>query len=418
MARPLSVAIVARAVMPLHGVGGLERSVHDLVRHLAARGVDITLIVPPAGDMSRTTTADPFASPHIQIRHVRYLSFPFANRRGTTVLDRSTAYLLYGWRAGRFARSLANDGTVDLVHGFGASVLGASKGLRTPLIVNPQGLEEFGATAGALPFLKRVGYAPLRWAVREVAQHATCIIATDVSLEPTVARHLKPAAGQMRTIPNGIDLVAAGALAGPADGLLTRQRHGIAPGEVVFVSVGRLEFNKGFDLMPAALARASAPGSTLAATGWRWVIVGSGPYRSEIDRQVAAHRLEPHVIFAGRASERDLHGWYEAASVFVHPTRYEGSSLVTLEAMAHRQPIIATVAGGLPDKVHPGINGWLVEPNDVAALAEAIADAASHPTRLVEMGARSREIVEREFAWNVLAGRYVNLYLELLAGRR
>ena len=34
--------------MPLHGVGGLERSVHDLVRHLAMRGVDVTLIVPPA----------------------------------------------------------------------------------------------------------------------------------------------------------------------------------------------------------------------------------------------------------------------------------------------------------------------------------------------------------------------------------
>ena len=47
--RPLRVAVVARAVMPLHGVGGLERSVHDLVRHLAARGVDVTLIVAARG---------------------------------------------------------------------------------------------------------------------------------------------------------------------------------------------------------------------------------------------------------------------------------------------------------------------------------------------------------------------------------
>jgi hypothetical protein len=48
MSPPLAVAVVARAVMPLHGLGGLQRSVHDLVRHLMARGVDVTLIVPPA----------------------------------------------------------------------------------------------------------------------------------------------------------------------------------------------------------------------------------------------------------------------------------------------------------------------------------------------------------------------------------
>jgi len=40
----MKVALVARSVFPLHGYGGLERSVHDLVRHLAIRGVDVTLI--------------------------------------------------------------------------------------------------------------------------------------------------------------------------------------------------------------------------------------------------------------------------------------------------------------------------------------------------------------------------------------
>jgi glycosyltransferase involved in cell wall biosynthesis len=353
------------------------------------------------------------------MRHVGYLTFPFANRRGTTVLDRSTAYLLYGLRAGRLARAMASDGEIDLVHSFGASGLGAVFGrLDAPLVMNPQGLEEFGATGRRLPALKRFGYAPLRWAVREVARRADCILATDVSLEPTVVRHLRPRSGQMQTIPNGIDLVAAGALAGPAEGRLIRQRHGIQPGELVFLSAGRLEFNKGFDLVPAALARASGPGSTLSAAGWRWVVVGSGPYRAEIERQVSMHRLESHVILAGRATESDLHGWYEAASVFVHPTRYEGSSLVTLEAMAHRQPVIATIAGGLPDKVIPNHNGWLVEPEDVGALAAALTDAAAEPTRLVPMGLRSREIVERQFAWSVLVDRYLELYRDLIDRRR
>ena len=86
-------------------------------------------------------------------------------------------------------------------------------------------------------------------------------------------------------------------------------------------------------------------------------------------RAVRAAGIGAHVLFAGRADDADLHAWYEAASLFVHPTRYEGSSLVTLEAMAHRRAVVATRAGGLPDKVRPGVNGWLVPPDDADALA-------------------------------------------------
>ncbi len=57
-------------------------------------------------------------------------------------------------------------------------------------------------------------------------------------------------------------------------------------------------------------------------------------------------------MLVGRAEDSDLHAWYEAATLFVHPTLYEGSSLVTLEAMAHRRAVVATSAGGLPDKVN------------------------------------------------------------------
>ena len=70
----------------------------------------------------------------------------------------------------------------------------------------------------------------------------------------------------------------------------------------------------------------------------------------------------PGVQFLGRTGESELHAWYEAADVFVHPTLYEGSSLVTLEAMAHRRPCVVTRAGGLPDKVANGVNGWIVAP--------------------------------------------------------
>ncbi|MCR4373523.1 MAG: glycosyltransferase family 4 protein [Acidobacteria bacterium] len=420
MSAGLRVAVLARAVRSIHGQGGLERSVYDLVRHLAARDVDVTLITPPPTGVRREGTTDPFASPRIHVRHVPYLTFPLANRRGTTILDRSTAYPLFGWRAGRVALALARAGAVDVVHAFGASGLGYALGRRRgdpPLVLNPQGLEEFGASAEALPWAKRIGYAPLRAAVRATARHAAAIVATDAALAPVVARHLHPGDGQMVTIPNGIDLVEVSALAGPAEGQLLRQRYGIGSGETVLLSVGRLEHNKGFDVLARALARAARADGPLAAHGWRWILVGAGPYRGAIQSVVDAAGLGGHVILAGRASDADLHAWYEAATVFVHPTRYEGSSLVTLEAMAHRRAVIGTRAGGLPDKIRPGVNGWLVDIDSVDALAEAIDAAARARATLPALGAAGRKIVEDEFSWPVLADRQIALYRDLQSRR-
>lgn len=416
MSRPHRIAVVARAVMPMHGIGGLERSVRDLVRHLAMRGVEIHLITPPA--TAPPVADDPLAFATVTRHAVPYKTFPGANRRGTTVIDRSTAYPAFGRRAGAFALALAREGRVDIVHGYGAAVLGYAAANRrpAPLVLNPQGLEEFGAT-GSLPTLKRFGYAPLRAAVRTCARAADAIIATDAALVPAVERHLAPRPGQVRVIPNGIDVAEALALADARVGHELRQRHGIAATETLLVSAGRLEFNKGFDVLAAALGDAVRRHDSWTREPWRWVLAGAGPYRSAIETAIERAGIGGHTIVAGRVSDRDLHGWYEAATLFVHPTRYEGSSLVTLEAMAHGKAIVASRAGGLPDKVHPGRNGWLVPPDDAPALAQAIGDALSSRARLDQFGARSRAIVAAEFAWPVIAERHLALYDELVAGR-
>lgn len=421
MTSPLRVAVIARSVRPLHGQGGLEQSVYDLVRHLAARNVQVTLITPPPHASNAATLRDPFGSSQVAIVPVPYLTFPFANRPGTTILDRSTAYPLFGWRAGRRALALARAGSIDIVHAFGASGLGYALGRSEsdpPLVVNPQGLEEFGASGAGLPPLKRWGYAPLRAAVRATTERSAVIIATDRALESVVERHLQPKPGQMRTIPNGIDVAEVSALAGPADGQRIRRQYGIGDADAVLFSAGRLEQNKGFDLLARALGKSTRAGGPLAAPGWRWVLAGAGPYRSAIESVVKAEGLERYVLFTGRISDPDLHAWYEAATVFVHPSRYEGSSLVTLEAMAHRRAIIATRAGGLPDKVHPGVNGWLVDVDSVDGLAAAIHEAASTWSAIPAMGEASRRIVERDFSWTVLVERYLTMYEELRTAAR
>lgn len=407
------IAVVTRAVFPLHGAGGLERSVYDLVRHLTMAGARITLITRPAtsGD------SDPARiHPDVSLRLVPYQTFPFAGRRGTTILDRSTAYPLFGERAGRVAWDLARAGEIDLVHGFGASVLGFARRrgtVRIPLVLNPQGLEEFGATDPSRARLKRLAYFPLQRAVLACARAADAVIATDESLEPAVRHHLHVPRERIRVIPNALDLDIVDALAGPADGANVRREAGIAADDAVLLSVGRLEENKGFQVLAAALAALGDRAGTLAEGRWRWVLVGDGPYRSRLEAELDRTGLRSRVLLTGRLPDAALHAWYEAADLFVHPTLYEGSSLVTLEAMAHRRAVVATTAGGLPDKVRQGISGWLVPPGDASALAAAISGALAKPEALAAMGHEGRAIVEQRFSWTAAGAATRRLYEDL-----
>jgi glycogen(starch) synthase len=423
----MNVVVVARAVYPLHGFGGLERSVYDLARALVQRRIGVTLITPPPSDAADQSRAAELIDPAVRTEFIPYHTFPLANRRGTTVLDRSTAYPLWGLRAGRRAAQLVREKRADLVHGFGASVLGyarlhgtaASAGqargtaVSAPLVLNPQGLEEFGATDPSRARLKVAAYLPLRRAVLRCARAADAVIATDRSLEPVVLGHLGIPRGKMHTIPNALDLHQVDAYANPMMLGDLRLHNGLQPGERVLLSAGRLEASKGFHVLLRALAAVRDHGS-LEGKPWRWVVLGEGPYRPMLDVLASELGLDAHVQFAGRVPDAELHAWHELATLFIHPTLYEGSSLVTLEAMAHRRAVVASAAGGIPDKVRPGENGWLVPPGDASALAGAISGALADPARLAHYGLAGRAIVEREFSWTAAGDATVALYRALL----
>jgi glycogen synthase len=216
-------------------------------------------------------------------------------------------------------------------------------------------------------------------------------------------------------IPNGVDLESLDSLATGEDGARVRANAGIAPDEAILLSVGRIERNKGFHILVDALAAIRLHGGPAAVQKWKWVLVGDGPHRHAVERQIDQAGIRDRTILAGRVDDKTLHSWYEAAALFVHPTLYEGSSLVTLEVMAHRKAVVATLAGGLPDKVKPGINGWLVEPGKADALAAVLSGALGNLSQLPPMGRSSRAIVEAEFDWPILARKHLELYGGLLA---
>lgn len=406
MASRLRVAVVARAVAPSHGLGGLERHVFDVVEHLRRNAVDVTLVTKTGVQASSWLPASASRG-QLTLVEVPYVTFPYAGRRGTTILDRDTAYPLFGWRAGRRVRQLVAGGQVDVVYGLGASVFGYARVRtpgradgRAPLVFNPQGLEEFGATSPDAVRLKRLAYAPLQAVVRACARRADRVIATDRVLVDVVRRHLRVADDVVRVVPNAVDIERCDAWGTRVDIAGLRHELDIPPDHRVLLSVGRLEHSKGFHVLVQALAQLDR------ALPWTSVVVGDGPWRSEIAGRIAAAGLAPRVRLIGRQSDDILHAWYRAADVFVHPTLYEGSSLVTLEAMTHRLPVVATAAGGLPDKVMPGINGWLVPPGDAEALSAALRGALA-VADLEPLGQASRRLVEREFSWPSVAERLI-----------
>ena len=222
-------------------------------------------------------------------------------------------------------------------------------------------------------------------------------------------------------IPNAVDLDAIDALARRSDrgGRVDASRWGSAPSHAttsddreLLLAVGRLEANKGFHVLIDALARLSA---LAGVREWHLVLVGDGPRRSALERQAQEAGLGEQIHFVGRVPDDEVHQWYADASLFVHPTLYEGSSLVTLEAMAHRCAVVASNAGGIPDKVQQGVTGWLVPPGDADGLARALAAALSNRARLPAMGEAGRALVERKFSWTAVADRLLNLYEEMLA---
>ena len=428
--QPLRVAVLARSVYPIHPYGGLERHVFDLVRYLLARDVNVTLITrPPTTSglhVESTGIEDSLAHPALSTIYVPYRTFPFAGRRGTTIADRNTAYLRFGWLVGRAAAQLAHDGRVNIVHGLGASSLGYAMsrapedGRRAPFIFNPQGLEEFGTTQNFMGRLKRIAYRPLQTAVRRCAAAADRVIATDRVLVAPVREHLGLPEDKVRIIPNAVDIEMCDSLGSEESTTALRRRINLGADDPLLLSVGRIEENKGFHVLARALGEFEARSADVKASrkNWRWVLLGDGPFRGRLERVLGRLGLASRVVLPGRVSNSELHSWYRAATLFVHPTLYEGSSLVTLEAMAHRRAVVATAAGGLPDKVHAGVNGWLVSPGQPAPLAAAIQEALSVPEQLRQMGEQSRSIVERSFSWDAAAIALLNLYEELLGEAR
>lgn len=170
----------------------------------------------------------------------------------------------------------------------------------------------------------------------------------------------------------------------PGDAQAARARLGLPADAPLAVCAGRVAVaQKGQDRLLAAwpLVEAAVPGARLA-------IVGDGP-----DRQALARHAPASVLFAGH--QDDVVAWLQAADVVVQPSRYEGLSLVVLEALAVGRPVVATEAVGMREVIvepaEGAVAGAVVSPEDPAALADAMTERLRDPRQRLREGQAGRE---------------------------
>ena len=187
-------------------------------------------------------------------------------------------------------------------------------------------------------------------------------------------------------------------------------------GELLLLSVGRLQRRKGHDLVLAALAK-WAPNDPPV----RYLIAGDGDQRAALEAQARSLDVQDRVVFLGAVPDSELPGLYAASDVFVMPNRvegvdFEGFGIVFLEAAASGLPCIAGNSGGAPEAVLDGETGVLVGGADPDELARALRRLTRSADDRKRMGTAGRARVLGEFTWEHGACQLADLHDRLATG--
>ena len=288
-----------------------------------------------------------------------YLSFP-------GVLKRFDGFLMAvgAWHT---VRRLKHQQRVDLIDahfaypdGYAATLLG--KWLDLPVTITLRGTEHRHSKDDAL-----------RQRLQLALQRAVHVFGVSDDL-CGVARQLGLPSAKLQVVGNGVDLSKFSAV----DRTQARLALGLAPTDVVLVSVGGLVERKGFHRVIEVLPNLVVQFATL-----KLLIVGGataeGNNRAQLEQQVKDLGLQAHVQFLGPRPHHELAAILSAGDVFVLATANEGWANVFLEAMACGLPVVATDVGGNKEVLTSEDYGLLVPFGDKVALQEALLTAIKKP---------------------------------------
>lgn len=362
------------------GVGGAEMLLVNLLPELQSQGDEVTLAV----------MRGPFdLRPALASQGVRVV-----------VLRARHRWNLIG--AAHELAALVRSGGFEVVHAhlyFPAVVAALSRRLglhRAAQVVSFHNL-------AYAPGVNKAG-AGLRWRKRLAAALYPRGFDAMLGVSASVARHYEQALGLrgVQVLHNPVPRALAARPQPAADALADA-----APDGFSVVVPGRLVHEKGHADFLQALAMLRAQGRRLSVT-----LAGHGPLRAALAQQIGQLGLADCVTITGPLPHAQLLDVVEAASLVVVPSRFEGFGLTALEAIALGRPVLATMAGGLPEVIEHGASGWLVSPQDPALLAQAIGQLMDDPALRQRLGAAAR-LRAQHFSLPAVAARLRKIYRHL-----
>ncbi len=239
-------------------------------------------------------------------------------------------------------------------------------------------------------------------------QNVDMVVAISQSVEAALLAAGVPPA-RIRRIPSGVETARFLPNAHAREQL--RTALGLLPHNIMVLTVGALTERKGHGTLFSAAYMLQERGVRL-----HYVVCGEGSLRSSLEAQVRTLGLQDSVHFPGFSSA--IPSYLAAADIFVHVPLWEGLGVSVIEALAAGLPVVASCAGGIPELISDQVTGFLVPPQDAAALAVAIERLVHNPQWAKKLGTTGQAFVQAQFDVSVMAQANESLYNELLARPR
>lgn len=384
------IFVITRAISFDDGVGGLERSAYDHIIEMHRIGYRVSLISPAkkvAGNIPE---------------YISFQDVPWPQKSVVSIFGYE--YVLWCNRVAKYIEKNVPEGSVLHFHGAAVGAIyfiSKNKREKYKAVANPHGMEEF--TSGKLK--SEFNRFFIRWLAQK-AKHANVIIATDQLLIDKVKKNINVTDDKILLIPNGVNILRLTSLVNKEFIKNIREKD-----DFIVLSLGRIEFNKGYDLLAKAISELND--EYYSNKKIKWIHLGRGSRKSDIEKIISSGKSNYQII--EYATDEEVNSYLSICDIFVQPSRFEGSSLTTLEAMAHGCIVIGTKVGGIPNKIINNETGFLTESVD----SDSIKKTLQKVMKLDDVNSikyAAKTFVEDNFDVSKLAIKYDNLYSRLTRG--
>ncbi|WP_338827363.1 glycosyltransferase family 4 protein [Neomoorella thermoacetica] len=339
-----------------------------------------------------------------QVYNVGFTTGKSQKVRGWTLIPGTPLTLAGELKLALTVKKMIKEKDIDIVHFHGGQLLTLFKRHKIPYIVTNHGLLSKIYAENAGNDIKKSLFNIIG---RYLYRGADVVTTVSYAVKEDITNAYNVDPSKIFVIPNGIDDFWLNDLL-PGKINETRQKLGLADKGPILFFLRPAEKRKGLHFLLKSLGeiRGEFPDIRLLVAGQ----ISDSDYTQEIRQLVTELHLDENVIFLGNVPQKDLPVFYKMAYLTVVPSTYEAFPMVILESYACGTPVVAFDSGGVRDVIQNGVDGNLVPLKDVDALTDAIKNMINNPEMRNMMGIKARRKIEKQFKWEHISKKYIELY--------